>query len=62
MDNTESPRTTANPTAMCVTVVATEPFSRPSAEIVAKQDQAHSESDFLRDLGKVTRRLDEPAD
>lgn len=33
-----------------------KPPEPPSEDVAAKQDPEHSEADFLRDLGKATRR------
>ncbi len=33
----------------------------PSGDVAAKQNPSHTEADFARDLGRATRRVEEPS-
>jgi hypothetical protein len=52
--------TTTNP-AGAPHLTQVSPITAPSANVVAKQDPAHTEQDFLGNLAKVTQRRDERA-
>jgi hypothetical protein len=39
----------------------TAPIQEPSPSVLTKQDPAHTEGDFLRDLDRATRRPDDPS-